>query len=152
MKASNNNFISHNGSKFVERVNEVSYLYGELVCRDMDKIGMRYSYRYILKPLMENKTLTQLELVNLTGQKAPTVSITLRNMENDGIVRREKNSTDRRETHVYITDKGKKMYKKVLSTLDKADKTMLKDVPEDDLEDFIKILEKMKSNLMQSVK
>lgn len=152
MKASNNNFISHNGNKFVESLNEVSYLYGELVCCDMDKIGMRYSYRHILKPLMENKTLTQLELVNLTGQKAPTVSITLRNMENDGIVRREKNSTDRRETHVCITDKGKKMYKKVLSSLEKADKTILNGISEDELEALVNVLEKMKANLGLAVK
>lgn len=152
MKASNNNFISHNGNKFVESLNEVSYLYGELVCHDMDKIGMRYSYRHILKPLMENKTLTQLELVNLTGQKAPTVSITLRNMENDGIVRREKNSTDRRETHVYITDKGKKLYKKVLSALEKADKAILKDISETDLESLVTVLEKMKENINLSFK
>lgn len=152
MKASNNNFISRDGSRFVESLNEVSYLYGELVCRDMEKIGMRYSYRHILKPLMENKTLTQLELVNLTGQKAPTVSITLRNMENDGIVRREKNSTDRRETHVYITDKGKKMYKKVLSALEKADKAILNGISESDLESLITVLEKMKENINLSVK
>ena len=152
MKASNNNYISHNGNVFVESVNEVSYLYGELVCREMDKIGMRYSYRHILKPLMENKSLTQLELVKLTGQKAPTVSITLRNMENDGFVRREKNSTDRRETHVYITDKGKKMYKKVLSTLEKAEKTMLNNISQSELETFLNILEKMKSNFTQSTK
>ncbi len=152
MKASNNNFISRDGSRFVESLNEVSYLYGELVCRDMEKIGMRYSYRHILKPLMENKTLTQLELVNLTGQKAPTVSITLRNMENDGIVRREKNSTDRRETHVYITDKGKKMYKKVLSALEKADKAILKDISETELESLVTVLEKMKENINLSFK
>lgn len=152
MKASNNNFISRDGSRFVESLNEVSYLYGELVCRDMEKIGMRYSYRHILKPLMENKTLTQLELVNLTGQKAPTVSITLRNMENDGIVRREKNSTDRRETHVYITDKGKKMYKKVLSALEKADKAILKDISESELESLVSVLEKMKENINLSFK
>lgn len=152
MKASNNNFISHNGSEFVESLNEVSYLYGELVCRDMDKIGMRYSYRHILKPLMENKALTQLELVKLTGQKAPTVSITLRNMENDGIVRREKNSTDRRETHVCITDRGKKMYKKVISALEKADKTILNGISEGELVALKSILEKMKTNLDQAVK
>ena len=152
MKASNNNFISHNGNKFVESLNEVSYLYGELVCRDMDKIGMRYSYRHILKPLMENKTLTQLELVNLTGQKAPTVSITLRNMENEGIVRREKNSNDRRETHVCITEKGKKMYKKVLSSLAKADKTILNGVSESELEALMATLDKLKSNLTRVVK
>lgn len=147
MKASNNNIISHNGSKYVESINEVSYLYGELVCGEMDKIGLRYSYRHILKPLMENKTLTQLELVNLTGQKAPTVSITLRNMENDGIIRREKNSSDRRETHVCITEKGKRMYKKVINSLDKADEKVVENISESELEAFLTVLEKMKSNL-----
>ena len=147
MKAANNNSLMINENESISAVNEASYLFGEFICRELEKIGMRYSYRHVLKPLMENDSLTQLELVNITNLKAPTISITLRNMEREGIVSRRKNDTDRRETHVAITDKGKKMYKKVLEALAKAEKTMLNGITEKELKAMRTTLSKMSSNL-----
>ena len=147
MKATNNSSLLVRENDSIAAVNEASYLFGAYVCRELDRIGMRYSYRHIMKPLMDNESLTQLELVKITNLKAPTISITLRNMERDGIVRREKNDNDRRETHVFITDKGKKMYAKVLTALDKAEKTMLKGLSEKELNAMRTTLEKMSANL-----
>lgn len=147
MKATNNSSLLVRENDSIAAVNEASYLFGDYVCREFERIGMRYSYRHIIKPLIDNESLTQLELVKITNLKAPTISITLRNMERDGIVRREKNDNDRRETHVFITDKGKKMYAKVLTALDKAEKTMLKGLSEKELKSLRSTLEKMSANL-----
>ena len=147
MKATNNSSLLVRENDSIAAVNEASYLFGVYVCQELDRIGMRYSYRHIMKPLMDNESLTQLELVKITSLKAPTISITLRNMERDGIVRREKNDNDRRETHVFITDKGKKMYAKVLTALDKAEKTMLTGLSEKELKAMRVTLEKMSANL-----
>ena len=147
MKATNNSSLLVRENDSIAAVNEASYLFGVYVGREVDRIGMRYSYRHIMKPLMDNESLTQLELVKITNLKAPTISITLRNMERDGIVRREKNDNDRRETHVFITDKGKKMYAKVLTALDKAEKTMLNGLSEKELKAMRTTLEKMSANM-----
>jgi|GEM_PF-121917 len=104
-----------------------------------------------VKPLMEQDGMTQLELVNLTQLKAPTISITLRNMEREGIVRREKNDVDRRETHVYITEKGREMHAKILEAFDRAEQLMLKDISEKEQATARKILAKMTENLRREV-
>lgn len=147
MKATNNNSLMVCENDSIKAVNDASYLFGAYVCQELENIGMRYSYRHIMKPLMENESLTQLELVKITELKAPTISITLRNMERDGIVRREKKDSDRRETHVFITDKGKKMYTKVLDALKKAEETMLNGLTEKELKSMRTTLEKMCVNL-----
>lgn len=147
MKATNYDFLTARENDYMASVNEASFLFGRYVCDEFERIGMKHSYRHIIKPLMENDKLTQLELVKITGLKAPTISITLRNMERDGIVRREKNDSDRRETYVFITDKGKKMYAKVLHILDKAEKIMLKGLSEIELKTMRAALNKMSENL-----
>lgn len=152
MRAANNNFIVHEGNQTLQIFNEASFLYGEFISAEMERIGMRYSYRYVLNPLMENESLTQLELVRITGQKPPTISITLRNMEREGIVEREKNGGDRRETHVSITEKGKKMYAKVLASLEKAEKAVLKGISEKELNAMGSTVEKMKKNIETALK
>lgn len=147
MKITNNNSLMIRENDFIIAVNEASYLYGEFVCQELERIGMKLSYSHILKPLMKQDGLTQLELVNITGLKAPTISISLRNMEQDGIVRRAKKAgSDRRETHVYITDKGRKMYSKLLEVLDKAEKTMLGGLSDKELNSMRKVLNKMIKN------
>ena len=152
MKVTNNSILPARENDYIAAVNEASYLFGESVCRELEQIGMKYSYRHIMKPLMENESLTQLELVKITNLKAPTISITLRNMERDGIVRREKNDNDRRETHVFITDKGKKMYAKVLTALDRAERSMLNGLSEKELKAMRVTLKKMSANLKAEIK
>ncbi|MDE6731889.1 MAG: MarR family transcriptional regulator [Oscillospiraceae bacterium] len=147
MKTTNNNSLMIRSNDYINAVNEASYLYGEFVCREMERIGMKLSYRHVLKPLMEHDSLTQLQLVKITGLKAPTISISLRNMERDGLVRRDKKTDcDRRETHVCITDKGKKMYAKVLEILGRAEKTMLKGISKSELKAMRGTLDKMIAN------
>lgn len=147
MRTTNNNSLMIRANKYINAVNEASYLYGEFVCRELERVGMKLSYRHVMKPLMEHDSLTQLQLVNITGLKAPTISISLRNMERDGLVSREKkNDFDRRETHVRITGKGRKMYAKVLEILDKAQKTMLKGIPRTELAAMQNTLNKMIAN------
>lgn len=152
MRSANNNSLMVKENAPIESVNEASFLFGELVSREMEKIGMRSSYRHLLKPLVENASLTQLQLVKLTDLKAPTISITLRNMERDGIVSRVKNDSDRRETHVAITDKGKKMYGKLLAAIDKTQQTMLKGLSDEELDAVCSALRKMSANLRAKLK
>lgn len=152
MKAADNNFIVHEGNRTLQIYNEASFLYGEFLSAEMERIGMKYSYRYVLNPLMENDSLTQLELVRITGQKPPTISITLRNMEKDGIVERAKDGGDRRETHVSITEKGRKMYSKVLATLEKVEKVVLKGISDKELKSMSITVEKMKKNIETALK
>lgn len=146
MRNSSNSFL-FSGNDTVRAVNEASGTFMQYICKELEVIGMRSSYRHVMKPLMEQDGMTQLELVNLTNLKAPTISITLRNMEREGIVRREKNDMDRRETHVYITDLGREMYRKMLEAFDNAEKIMLSAVTEKEQKSAKKILDKMTAAL-----
>ena len=151
MKNSNNNTYLFKGNQTIRDVNDASFLFGRFVAKELESIGMRASYRHVIKPLMESDGLTQLELVNITKLKAPTISITLRNMERDGIVRREKNENDRRETYVYITDEGRKMHAKLLEAYDKAEKCMLSGVSDKELAVVRSVVEKMTDNLKNAI-
>ena len=68
MKTTNNNSFVFRGSDSIKSVNEASYLFGRFVCEELEKIGMRSSYRHVMQPLMENDSLTQLELVKAASE------------------------------------------------------------------------------------
>jgi len=66
-------------------------------------------------------------------------------------VRREKNDIDRRETHVYITDKGREMHKKILEAFEKAETVMLAGVSDKEMATARKILAKMTENIRREL-
>lgn len=147
VKATDYNQLLVKSDPSIESVNRVSFLFASAVYKEMDKIGIRPSYRNIMSSLCENESLTQLELVKITNLKAPTISITLRSMERDGIVSRVKNDIDRRETHVAITDKGRKIYQKMLVSIEKIQKKMTNGLTDKEAEQISVILKKMADNL-----
>lgn len=147
VKATDYNQLLVKSDPSIESVNRVSFLFASAVYKEMDKIGIRPSYRNIMNSLCENESLTQLELVKITNLKAPTISITLRSMERDGIVSRVKNDIDRRETHVAITDKGRKIYQKMLVSIEKIQKKMTNGLTDKEVEQMSAILKKMSDNL-----
>ena len=145
------NNVINNGSDRIGNINNVGSLFIRYVNSELLKFGMRSSYMHMMQPLMESESLTQLQLVELTGLKAPTISITLRNMEREGIVARVKNDSDRRETHVSLTDKGNDMYFKILETLGKAEEIMLKGVSDKELKAARAAADKMSANLLSEM-
>lgn len=145
------NSVMSNGGDKVGSINNVGSLFIRYVNSELLQIGMRSSYMHMMQPLMDNESLTQLQLVELTGLKAPTISITLRNMEREGIVARVKNDSDRRETHVSLTDKGRDMYKKILETLGRAEEIMLKGVSDKELKAARATADKMSANLLSEL-
>ena len=94
-----------NRTRCIPKENRTAAAILETVCalegeirREFEKIGLRESYGNILRPLAEHEKMTQLEIVKNTGLKPPTISITLKSMEQAGLVIREKSGRDRRET------------------------------------------------------
>jgi len=114
---------------------------------EMLKSGMRASYRQILNSLSAKDGVTQLDLVRITKLKAPTISTTLRNMEADGLVRRETDKDDARATRVFITEKGREIDKKIRLSSAKIEKAALSSVSAAEKEQLINLLAKMKENI-----
>ena len=74
-----------------------------------EALGLVDAYRPILFALDRNDGCTQLDIVNFTKLKAPTISLTLQKMEASGLISRVENENDKRITNIFITEKGKEV-------------------------------------------
>ncbi|MDR2531358.1 MAG: MarR family transcriptional regulator [Oscillospiraceae bacterium] len=131
----------------VTHVNDIAKLFDAHMRIEMFKNGMRASYRQLLYPLSLKDGVTQLDLVRITKLKAPTISTTLRNMETDGLVKRETDKDDARATRVYITEKGKETEKKMRASGAKIERAFLYGMSADEKEQLVSFLGKMKENM-----
>ena len=137
-------------------LNEVSRLFLRVVKQrsgEEDKRPTReqMSARLMLMHLSRNDGATQSELARVTRMKAPTISVALRNMEAEGLVERVADGDDGRVTHVYITEKGRRVDGENFARFQQVDSIMMEGISESEAEALVATLLKMRANLAKEL-
>jgi len=76
--------------------------------------GVTLGTWYFLRALWHEDGLTQRELSRRIGTREPTTMTAILAMEASGLVKRVRNSDDRRKQNVFLTAKGKRLKSKLL--------------------------------------
>ena len=93
--------------------------------------------------------ITQLELVRATHLRPPTVSVILQKMEAEGLVERKSDEHDRRAVRVTLTKAGRALDRKNIEAIHTIDAVALADLCEDEIAVLMKLLPKIRNNLLQ---
>ena len=93
---------------------------------------------------------TQLELVKATHLKAPSVSVILKKMEEEGIVERKSDPNDLRAMRVYLTDYGRTIDKQCIENIRSLDKTATEGLADGEIEVLMSLLSKIRNNLIEN--
>jgi len=122
------------------KINETARLFNCKV-RDMAaKNGISTTYLVIIGCIKHHDKLTQKEICEHIKMKAPTVSLTLQNMENEGLIERIKDTADSRKQYVELTEKGNELAKEVKSFFDETDKLIESSLSKEQLQQFNEII------------
>lgn len=130
-------------------VNRVSKCFRDLMRRTGERVGIPERYRDLLRYLAHKDGRTQQELATLVGLTPPTVSVTLRAMEQDGYILRSTHEKDQRITLVFLTDQGRATNEKMRGFADGYDKQIMEGISAEDYEIARKVLLQMRENLDQ---
>ena len=85
---------------------QASRLFTKALNNRMSTFGVSAGQWPLLLHLWEQDGLSQKDLSRRVGIEAPTTTNTIKRMERDGFIQRNRNSRDRREIKVHLTDKG----------------------------------------------
>src|SRR5579875_3067159 len=69
---------------------------------------------YFLRVLWDGDGLTQSQLSRRVGTMEPTTLSAIGGMEANGIVRRERDTNDRRKIRIFLTEKGRRLKRTLL--------------------------------------
>ncbi len=130
-------------------ITETSKLFHDKMNQNSEKLGFKNGYRQILRHLAHKDGVTQIDLVHTTHLKAPTISVTLKKMEEEELVHRVTDKIDQRQTHVYLTDKGREMERTFFGMLLESENTLLQGISEEEKTTLCEILKKMRGNLLR---
>jgi len=128
---------------------EVSRLLHQLMREQTELIGINPTYRPFIHFLSEHDGVTQLDLANVTHLAAPTVSVTLQKMEQEGLIMRQTDTKDQRQLLVYITEAGRTIHAKAREQIRKAEEQTLRGISEQDCQKLLSILSQMRKNLIE---
>ena len=130
-------------------VGEISRLFrGRMREFDLTGVMSQDSARLIMRALAKEDGVSQLHLCAQTHLKAPTVSITLRRMEEEGLVQRRQDLMDQRVTNVYLTESGKAHNRRVWERLTDLENTMMQGFSEEEVALLGRLLERMRDNIL----
>lgn len=115
-----------------------------------NKKGINSTYANIIMFLSRHKDgVPQNEIADNAHLKAPTVSLTLKNMESIGLITRCQDETDSRKTIVKLTEKGYEVDNVIITCFKELELKMIENISSDDLETFKRIINMMKENLLR---
>jgi DNA-binding MarR family transcriptional regulator len=90
---------------------------------------------------------TQTELSRLIGVEQPTMAVTLRRMERDGIIQRTPDPDHGRKTQVKLTARGRKLSDVISAAAHDVQKTASKGLTTVELDEFYRLAGLMTENL-----
>lgn len=142
----------HSGRSPMSLINEISRLMGDRIRQtgDGNPISQK-SGRLLLMELAKKDGRTQLDLVNATHLKAPTISVALQKLEHEGIVLRKPDDYDLRATRVFLTEKGRELDYHIRKHITEEESLAMVNLTETEMETLTAILEKIKRNLVKEM-
>ncbi|MCB0558777.1 MAG: MarR family transcriptional regulator [Lewinellaceae bacterium] len=115
----------------------------------MERLGLMPHHMGILVELWAKDGLRQQDLaVSIIKDKA-TIARALDHLEAENIVVRVPDSNDKRNKHIYLTHKGKKLHQQIWPHAESVMKEVLENVEQQDLEACKRVLEHIYHKLNQ---
>jgi len=130
-------------------VNQIARLFqNRMRSYDLDGVMSQESARQIMRELAREDGCSQLDLVHRTHLKPPTVSVTLKRLESEGLVERKSDSIDQRVTRVFLSEQGREHSRRVRERLKDLDAELMQGFSEEETQQLLQFLARMRDNIV----
>lgn len=131
------------------RIAFLSKLFKNSIKELCNEKGINSTYSQIIMHLSRKpEGVPQNNIAEHVHLAAPTISLTLKNMEYQGLIIREVDKKDSRKTIVKLTTKGYEMDEVIRNCFKELEEKMVINISLEDLNNFKRIIDMMKNNLI----
>lgn len=103
----------------------------------------------ILDFLLDSDGSSQKDIAAACHIKPSSLTVLLGRMEEQGMIERRMLNGNRRSLYVYLTDYGRELAKMVQRSFAEVEETAFDGVPQEEIESFMAVFEKIKKNLKE---
>ena len=129
-------------------INEISKLFLDKMRKNSEDLGFKSGYRQILRFLSHEDGVTQVDIARNSHFTAPTVSVTLKKMEDEGLISRKTDKNDTRRTRVFITEKGREWESRLHAKIMDCEDILVRGFSEEEISEFCRLLNKARENIL----
>jgi len=101
----------------------------------------------VLKVINANEGISQNNICSIINEDKITVSKAVKNLEQNGYIEKRKDSDDKRITRLFMTEEGINKREHLLEILNYLNNTLVKDLSDEEVDYFNKILKKVSKNI-----
>ena len=105
--------------------NWAARLFARAIDQKLKPLGLSSGYLPVFFALADGSARTQKQLALDAGIEQPTMAATLNRMERDGLITREKDSQDRRITHIRLSAPARANAKNIQAIVNQVNETAL---------------------------
>ncbi|WP_430908192.1 MarR family winged helix-turn-helix transcriptional regulator [Maribacter sp. 2-571] len=116
------------------------------------KLDLTKEQMIVLKKLHDNNGITQNELASLTYRDKSSLARLLTKMEDKGYIKRKQSEKDRRSNSVFLTPKGRDIFKKSRPVIRELLTIMEQDMSKEEKQKIIQLLQKVQQNFTHQTK
>lgn len=106
----------------------------------------------VLKVVNENEGVNQNAICSILNEDKITVSKAVKRLSTDGYIEKIKSIEDKRNSLIFITDKGREIREKLMEIFDHVNEVLLSDLDEDERQSFEKTLAKVYNSVKEESK
>jgi DNA-binding MarR family transcriptional regulator len=121
--------------------------FDRLLSQRLKPHGIKNGFWYVLRVLWEGDGMSQREVATAVNLTESTTKITLDAMEEAGLVRRRRDSADRRRLRIYLAPRAKRLKAKLLPLASALNAAAAQGISKQDLGTYLKVTRKMQDNL-----
>ncbi len=103
----------------------------------------------ILSMLAISDGVNQRQLVKATHLRPPTVSVALKQMEQEGLVELRSDPDDLRSVRVYLTELGRELDRKRILQIHRLDHMVLEGISEQEIRVLMELLTRIRNNFLK---
>lgn len=113
----------------------------------LDETGVYQAQHRLLMTISLNPNASQIELARMLDVSAATVAVSLKKLEKDGYINRDKDDDDNRFNIITITEKGNQVVEKSKEIFEATDRKVLEGFTEEEKQTLFLLLQKLNANL-----
>lgn len=140
------------GNNTFRKIAVISRLFKQQARKEADNVGLNSTYFSIVPHLANNTNLTQSDLVQITRLKAPTISLTIKNMIQLGYVEKNNSKNDQRQSLLHLTEKGYELDKQLKKIFRDLENKIFDCLTLEEIKTLNSILEKIKTTFERTDK
>ncbi len=134
------------------RIKILGQLLGRKFQEQLDPLGLTPFHWVVLCCLWEEDGLATCNIGERLQQVGGTLTGVLDRMEERGLIRRERDSRDRRVWRIWLTDAGKQLEQVLLPIAIELREQAMRGIPHDERERFSQLLDQAIANMTETAK